>query len=57
MMNRGSKLEEIERTLISLDNAGIPFSYSLLFGGSGETPETIAETLNRLDCLQQNHSN
>jgi len=50
-MGRGSKFEDIERTLISLDRAGIPFTYSLLFGGPGETPETIAETLNRVDSL------
>ena len=50
-MNRSTRPEDIEHTLISLDKAGIPFTYTLLIGGPGETPETITETFDRLENL------
>ena len=48
-MQRGCKVEQIEQALISLSRSGLNFEVSLLFGAPGETPETIAKTLDVVD--------
>jgi hypothetical protein len=52
LMKRGCKVEQIRGALMSLSRSDIPFSVSLLFGAPGETPETIAETLDLIDEFQ-----
>ena len=51
-MQRGCTVEDIELALTSLSKSDIPFGVSLMFGAPGETPETIAETLNLIDRYQ-----
>jgi len=48
-MQRGCAVENIRQALTNLCRSDIPFSVSLLFGAPGETPETIAETLDLID--------
>jgi radical SAM superfamily enzyme YgiQ (UPF0313 family) len=48
-MQRGCTVENIKQALASLSQSDIPFGVSLMFGAPGETPETIAETLNVID--------
>lgn len=50
-MQRGCKVSQIEESLENLSRSGIPFSVSLLVGAPGETPETIAETLEVVDAF------
>jgi radical SAM superfamily enzyme YgiQ (UPF0313 family) len=50
-MNRRYSQEQIVETASNLEKAGIPFSTSLLFGSPGETPVTVAETLDLMDRL------
>jgi len=50
-MNRRYSQEQIVEAASNLEKAGIPFSISLLFGSPGETPETVAETLDLMDRL------
>ncbi|UCC88301.1 MAG: radical SAM protein [Anaerolineales bacterium] len=51
-MGRGYKPERIRQALSSLIKSDIPFGISLMFGAPGETPETIAETLDFIDSFQ-----
>jgi radical SAM superfamily enzyme YgiQ (UPF0313 family) len=48
-MQRGYTVNQIRKSLEALSRSKIPFSASLMFGAPGETPETIAESLNVLD--------
>jgi len=48
-MRRGDTVEQIRNSLTCLSKSGIPFGISLMFGALGETPETIAETLDLVD--------
>jgi radical SAM superfamily enzyme YgiQ (UPF0313 family) len=40
---------DISATSLACRKAGIDFCHSLIFGGPGETPETVAETVNLMD--------
>jgi radical SAM superfamily enzyme len=51
-MGRGYKPKHIRQALTSLSKSDIPFGISLLIGAPGETPETIAETLDLVDSFQ-----
>jgi len=48
-MKRGYTVRQVREGLEALSRSKIPFSVSLMLGAPGETPETIAETLNVLD--------
>jgi radical SAM superfamily enzyme YgiQ (UPF0313 family) len=48
-MQRGCTVEDIEQALTSLSRSEFPFGVSLMFGAPGETPETIAESLEVID--------
>jgi hypothetical protein len=48
-MQRGYKVAQIRQALEALSRSHIPYGASLLFGAPGETPETIAETLQVMD--------
>ena len=48
-MQRGYSVGQVRESLESLSHSKIPYSASLMLGAPGETPETIAETLNVLD--------
>jgi len=48
-MKRGYTVKQVRDSLEALSHSKIPFSASLMFGAPGETPETIAETLEVLD--------
>jgi len=50
-MRRGYKVEHIKQAVTCLNDAGIPFGISLLFGAPGETPETISETWDLIDSF------
>ncbi len=41
--------DDIRKASLACSKAGIDFCHSLLFGGPGETPETIRETVNLMD--------
>ncbi len=43
--------EEIQSAARACRDAGLPAAYYLIFGGPGETPETMAETLALLDDI------
>jgi radical SAM superfamily enzyme YgiQ (UPF0313 family) len=47
-MKRGYTVQQVRESLEVLSRSKIPFGASVLFGAPGETPETIAETLNVL---------
>lgn len=44
-MRRGYTVRQVRQALESLSRSSLPFSASLMLGAPGETPETIAETL------------
>lgn len=48
-MKRGYTVRQVRQSLEILSRSPIPFGVSILFGAPGETPETIAETLQVLD--------
>ena len=48
-MQRGYTVRQVRESLEALSRSRIPFSASLMLGAPGETPETIAETLDVLD--------
>jgi hypothetical protein len=48
-MKRGYSIKQVRQSLDILSQSSIPFGVSVLFGAPGETPETIAETLQVLD--------
>ena len=48
-MKRGYTVQQVRESLDSLSRSKIPFGASLMLGAPGETPETIAETLDVLD--------
>ena len=48
---RGVTVDDIKDSLMNLSRTDIPFSVSLMFGTPGETPETIAETLEVIDAF------
>jgi radical SAM superfamily enzyme YgiQ (UPF0313 family) len=48
-MKRGYSVRQVRESLDALSRSKIPFSASLMLGAPGETPETIAETLEVLD--------
>ncbi len=54
-MQRGYTVRQVRESLDTLSRAKIPFGASLLFGAPGETPETIAETLEVLDGYHLPH--
>jgi radical SAM superfamily enzyme YgiQ (UPF0313 family) len=51
-MKRGCTVEDIQQALTSLSRSELPFGVSLMFGAPGETPETIAETLDVIDNFE-----
>jgi hypothetical protein len=48
-LKRGYTVSQVRKSLEALSRSKIPFGASLMLGGPGETPETIAETLGVLD--------
>jgi radical SAM superfamily enzyme YgiQ (UPF0313 family) len=48
-MKRGYTARQVRQSIEVLSRSNIPFGVSVLFGAPGETPETIAETLQVLD--------
>jgi radical SAM superfamily enzyme YgiQ (UPF0313 family) len=48
-MKRGYTVQQVRESLEALSRSKIPFGASLMLGAPGETPETIAETLDLLD--------
>jgi hypothetical protein len=48
-MKRGYTVRQVRESLEELSRSRIPFGASLMLGAPGETPETIAETLDVLD--------
>ncbi len=48
-IQRGYTVKQVRHSLESLSRSKIPFSASLMLGGPGETPDTIAETFRVLD--------
>jgi radical SAM superfamily enzyme YgiQ (UPF0313 family) len=48
-MKRGYTVQQVRDSLEALSRSKIPFGASLMLGAPGETPETIAETLDVLD--------
>jgi radical SAM superfamily enzyme YgiQ (UPF0313 family) len=50
-MGRGYTVDHVKQAMTCLNDSGIPFGTSLLFGAPGETPETIAETLDVIDSF------
>ncbi len=48
-MKRGYTVRQVRESLEALSRSKIPFGASLMLGAPGETPETIAETLDVLD--------
>ena len=54
-MKRGYTVRQVRQSLDALSRSRIPFGASLLFGAPGETPETIAETLQILDDYHLPH--
>lgn len=48
-MKRGYTVQQVRKSIEVLSRSSIPFGVSVLFGAPGETPETIAETLQVLD--------
>jgi radical SAM superfamily enzyme YgiQ (UPF0313 family) len=48
-MKRGYTVRQVRDSLEALSRSKIPFGASLMLGAPGETPETIAETLDVLD--------
>ena len=50
-MNRRYSREQVVEAASNLEKAGIPFSVTLLFGSPGETPQTVAETLDLMDSI------
>jgi radical SAM superfamily enzyme YgiQ (UPF0313 family) len=48
-MKRGYTVRQVRDSLEALSRSKIPFGASLMLGASGETPETVAETLSVLD--------
>ena len=44
-MKRGYTVRQVRQALESLCRSKAPFGASLMFGAPGETPETVAETL------------
>ena len=50
-MRRGYTVDHIKQALTCLNDSGIPFGISLLFGAPGETPDTISETWDLIDSF------
>jgi radical SAM superfamily enzyme YgiQ (UPF0313 family) len=50
-MNRGYKVDDVREALNCFARSDIPYGISLMFGCPGETPETIAETLEVIDSF------
>jgi radical SAM superfamily enzyme YgiQ (UPF0313 family) len=48
-MKRGYTVQQVRDSLEALSRSKIPFGASLMLGAPGETPETIAETMDVLD--------
>lgn len=48
-IKRGYTVQQVRNSLEALSRSNIPFGASLMLGAPGETPETIAETLDVLD--------
>lgn len=48
-MKRGYSVKQVRASLETLSRSKIPFGASLMIGAPGETPDTIAETLEVLD--------
>jgi radical SAM superfamily enzyme YgiQ (UPF0313 family) len=50
---KGFTLDDIRRTASLLNEYAIPFAYSILFGGPGETRDTVGETLQYLQATRE----
>jgi len=48
-MQRGYTRADVLESLETLEKSGIPFSASLMIGAPGETPQTVAESVDLLD--------
>lgn len=48
-LGKGFTVDDIRRASRACGQAGIDFCHSLLFGGPGETKETVRETVRRMD--------
>jgi radical SAM superfamily enzyme YgiQ (UPF0313 family) len=51
-LQKGFTTEDIRRTSQACNKAGIDFCHSLLFGGPGEVPATVAETIRLTDEIK-----
>ncbi|MDY6796308.1 MAG: radical SAM protein [Actinomycetota bacterium] len=49
-MHRGYRTRQIREAIDNLDKVGIPFAATLLLGGPGETPETIAGAMDLVNA-------
>ncbi|HSG15191.1 MAG TPA: radical SAM protein, partial [Anaerolineae bacterium] len=50
-MNRRYKVDDVREALNCFARSDMPYGISLMFGCPGETPETIAETLEVIDSF------
>ena len=48
-MKKSFTVEDVRRSSLACRNAGIDSCHSLIFGGPGETPETIRESVRLMD--------
>lgn len=51
-LKKGFTVKDIEQSAQFCKELDIPFSLNLLFGGPGETKETVLESLNNIDRIQ-----
>lgn len=51
-LRKGFSVKDIMRVSGACRRAGIDFCHSLIFGGPGETPETVDETVRRMDEIR-----
>ncbi len=51
-LNKGFTVEDVDQYVAFCKEFDLPFSLNLLFGGPGETKETVMETLDNLDRLE-----
>jgi len=50
-MQRGYRVDDVRKSLVCLEKAGIPFGASLMIGAPGESPATVAESLALIDSF------
>ncbi len=51
-LRKGFSVKDVMRVSEACRKAGIDFCHSLIFGGPGETPETVDETFRRMDEIR-----